>query len=219
MAIKFSTTEAEATHLMILVFGRSGMGKTTLIKTLPKPIIITSEKKLFALRKTNYPVILVETVEDLKDAIKFCNSKKSKQFQSIAFDSISDIAETLLINLKKGVNDARQAYGSLNDEIMEILGKLKETKKKHVYVIAKAQKIDDEGVIKLAPMMPGKKLNNELNYFFDFVFCLDKNDDDENPYRFLITQPTYKVDAKGCDELEEIEPPHLGKIIKKALSS
>lgn len=217
MAIKFSTTKAEATHCMVLVFGRSGMGKTTLIRTCPSPIIITSEKKLFALRNTNFPVILIETVEDLRDALKFCSSKKAKQFETVCLDSISDIAETLLIDLKKGVNDARQAYGQLNDEIMETLGYLKHIKKKHVYVISKAQKMDDEGIIKLAPMMPGKKLNNELAYFFDFVFCLEKNDDDENPYRYLITQPTYKVDAKGCDELAAIEKPDLGYIFKKAL--
>lgn len=217
MAIKFTTSEAEATHCSVLVVGRSGMGKTTLIKTCPKPIIITSEHKLFALRKENIPVIEVKNLDDFNEAIDFVCSKKAKKFETVCIDSVSDLAETLLTTLKKGVSDQRQAYGQMADSILEALDQLKEVKGKHVYVICKAKKLEDEGVVKMVPLMPGRRLGDELAYKFDLVLYLDKNDDEENPYRYLVTEPTYKVDAKGCENLNGIERPDLGRLFKKAL--
>lgn len=215
--MKFSTTKNEATHCSVAVFGRSGAGKTTLIKTCPKPIIISSEEKLFALRHENFPVILVKTLDDFKEAIKEVKSKKCKKFETVCIDSITDIAETVLVELSKTIKDGRQLYGQLGREILEALSLLKTIKKKYVFVIAQGGRVEDDGILKMLPLMPGGQLKLKLNYYFDFVFCLEVNDDEDDQYRYLITQPNDRVDAKGCDELEKIEKPDLGKIFKKAL--
>lgn len=219
MAIKFTTTSQEATHCKICVYGRSGAGKTTLIKTAPKPLIISTEQKLLALRKEDIPTILVETVEDMYDAIKYCTTKEArKKFETICIDSITDIAEAQLIDLKRKFKDPRQAYGELADVMIAQIRSLKEIKEMHVYAIAKARRVDDDGVQKLMPSMPGQTLLNGLSYHFDFVFLLDVADDEEGGYRFLQTQPTYKADAKSCgDALKPMEKPDLSYIFKKAL--
>jgi len=44
MAIKLNSTSAiAATGVKILVYGQAGAGKTTLITTLPNPIILSAE--------------------------------------------------------------------------------------------------------------------------------------------------------------------------------
>ena len=136
MAVKFTTSKAEASHIRVLVFGRSGAGKTTMIKTAPKPVILTSEKKLFALKDVEIPTMIIESVEDMEEAVDFlATSKKARKFETVCIDSLSDIAETQLADLKKQYTDPRRAYGDLADIIFEQLRKLREIESKHIYAL------------------------------------------------------------------------------------
>lgn len=218
MAIKFTTTSQEATHCKIVVYGKSGVGKTTLIRTAPKPLIISTEQKLLALRKQDIPAILVETVDDMEEAIEYCKSKDCrKKFETICIDSITDIAEAQLIDLKKQHKDPRKAYGELADIMVEQIRSLKDLKKLHVYAIAKAKKVESDGSLVLMPNMPGQQLLNGLSYHFDYVLMLDVADDDDGGYRYLQTQPNHNAEAKGNENWKAIEKPDLTYLFKKAL--
>lgn len=225
MAIKFTSTGMDAQFVKALIYGPSGVGKTTLIKTAPKPIIISSEKKLLALKDENIPVILIENHTDLLQAYNFITTnKKAKGFQTVAIDSVSDIAETVLSHFKANPVDGnthpQAAYGHLIDEIIPLIKKFRDIQDKHIYVIAKAKMLEDAftNVNLWMPSMPGRVLGPGLPYEFDFVFAMRiGTDSDGKEFRYLQTKGDIQWLAKGNDNLLPAEVADLSVIFRKAL--
>ncbi len=219
MAMEFSTTQEDSATVNVLVYGRSGIGKTCLITTCPKPIIISSEKGLMSIAKSNIPVLKIKTLDDLQEAYDYVY-KHRKKYKTVCLDSISDIAEAVLTDMKKRTKHAMQAYGELYDRVSEAIRDFRDLPL-NTYFIAKLMYKDNAAGIECArPSMPGKALTGQLPYFFDEVFCLrikgDDDDDDEAGYRYLQTAPDMAYDAKDrAGVLRKEEEPDLGKVFKK----
>lgn len=223
MALKFTTT-AEASHgqgVKMLVYSPAGYGKTVLAATLPKPLILSAEAGLLSIRHTNIPVIVIETYSDLLEAFQFVStSEHARHFESVALDSISEIAEVVLANAKATVKDPRQAYGNMNEQITELIRKFRDLPGKHVYFSAKQDREKDaNGLMLYGPSMPGKQLTQGIAHFFDEVFALGVGKlADGSTYRFLRTRPDPQFNAKDrSGALDEFEEPNLSKIINKIL--
>ena len=169
MEIK-STKASAATNINFIVYGLSGAGKTTLINTLPKPIIISSESGLLSLSQFDIPYIEIKTMADLKEAYKYV---ASSEYESVAIDSISEIAEVVLQHEKDApTKDGKprnlmQAYGSMADQMVAIIRAFRDLPK-NVYMSAKCEKDTDEmGRMLFSPSMPGKKTSQNIPYLFD----------------------------------------------------
>lgn len=207
----------------MLVYGPAGYGKTVLCTTLPDPLILSAEAGLLSIRHTNIPVIVIKTMGDLLEAHQFITtSEHAKAFQSIALDSVSEIAEVVLANAKATAKDPRQAYGTMNEQIAAIIRNFRDLPGKHVYFSAKQEREKDEtsGMMLYGPSMPGKTLAQGVDHFFDEVFALGIGKlPDGSTYRFLRTRPDPQFRAKDrSSALDEFEEPNLGKIINKILS-
>lgn len=241
MTLQFTTAEqaADTNGIKCLVYGDAGMGKTVLTATLPTPILISAESGALSLKRKNLerlfgvgnqsiayhiPTIVVSSVEDLRDAYTFCTqAAEARQFQSIALDSVSEIAEVVLNNAKRQVKDPRQAYGELIEKMETLVRWFRDIPGKNVLMSAKMEPMKDEttGIVKYGPSMPGSKLGHKLPYFFDEVFRLGVNKDQQgNSYRFLQTQPDLQFVAKDrSGALASIEYPHLGALFQKILGA
>ena len=69
MAIEVqNTSDVSTTYIKMLVYGQAGAGKTTLIKTLPNPIICSAEGGLLSIKDADLPFIKVGSMTDLRDA-------------------------------------------------------------------------------------------------------------------------------------------------------
>jgi phage nucleotide-binding protein len=222
MALKFTTTDQASLSqgVKCLVYGDAGMGKTTLCATLPTPVILSAESGLLSLRKHSLPVIQIDNVTDLQEAYAWvAGSAEARQFQSVALDSLTEIAEQVLNNAKRQVKDPRQAYGELIEKMESVIRLFRDLPGKNVYMSAKMEPMKDEltGIVTYGPSMPGAKLGPKLPYFFDFVFRLGVNQtQDGQKYRFLQTQPELKYIAKDrSGALDAIEPPDLNHVIAK----
>lgn len=210
-----NTKDLACDGVKFLVYSRAGAGKTTLIKTLPDPIIISAESGLLSLQGTNYPLFEVKNIEDLREAYAYCSTCTNK---SIALDSVSEIAEVILSHEKKIAKDPRQAYGAMQETITELIRAFRDIKGKHVYFSAKQEKTqDDTGKLLFAPSMPGNKVGQSLPYFFDEVFCLrTKKGDDGETVRMLQTFNDEIYEGKDrSGKLDPFESCDLGKIINK----
>jgi hypothetical protein len=239
------TTANEATDVggvKALVHGGSGVGKTVLMATMPQPILISAESGLLSLRRTNLQrlidqgffavgtldmdvkVIKVSNVDDLTAAHTWCAQHAwSNGFRSVGLDSISEIMEQVLSNAKKQVKDPRQAYGELIEKGQMLVRAFRDLPGLNVCVAAKQEPAKDElsGVTRYGPSVPGSKLGPSLPYFFDEVFALRINKDQNgNSYRFLQTQPDLQYEAKDrSGMLAPMEYPHLGAVFSKVLAA
>lgn len=220
MAIQLKrTADVHLSGVKMLAFGQSGVGKTTLITTLPNPIILSAEAGLLSIKDSNLPYIEITTMQELMEAYTWCTeSQEAGQFESIAIDSISEIAEVLLVHEKKVAKDPRQAYGSMQDQIMALIRAFRDISGKHIYMSAKAEKSQDEsGRLLYSPSMPGNKTGQALPYLFDEVFAMRAEKDAEGgTQRALMCHTDGLWAAKDrSGKLDAWEAPDLGAIIRK----
>jgi phage nucleotide-binding protein len=220
MAIKLMTTKGYASDsVKILVHGQSGVGKTTLIGTLPNPVVISAEGGLLALADLEIPYLNVTSMTELNEAFEWLSgSEEANQFQSVAIDSISEIAEVVLNTEKKLTKDPRQAYGALQEQMTDLIRAFRDLPRKHVYMSAKTEKATDEnGRILYSPSMPGNKLGQMLPYFFDEVLALRvERDADGVTHRGLMCDSDGLWTAKDrSGKLSPWEDAELGLIIRK----
>lgn len=220
MAINLLTTKGYASDsVKILVHGQSGVGKTTLIGTLPNPVVISAEGGLLALADLEIPYLNVTSMTELNEAYEWlASSKEADQFQSVAIDSISEIAEVVLNTEKKLTKDPRQAYGALQEQMTDLIRAFRDLPRKHVYMSAKTEKATDEnGRILYSPSMPGNKLGQMLPYFFDEVLALRvERDSDGATHRGLMCDSDGLWTAKDrSGKLSPWEDAELGAIIRK----
>jgi len=219
MAINLkSTSDVHSNGVKLLVYSQSGAGKTTLIKTLPSPIIISAESGLLSLEDCDIPYIEVSDMDSLKEAYEYVISDECSQFKSIALDSISEIAEVVLATEKKKAKDGRMAYGEMDTQVTEIIRAFRDIPNKHVYFTAKLEKQQDEmGRVMYFPSLPGNKTAQKLPYFFDFVMALRlEKDADGIPQRALMVESDglWLAKQRG-NKLDTWEAPDLGAIIRK----
>src|SRR5690554_758672 len=220
MAIALKSTRGlSQSGVKMLVYGQAGAGKTSLIPTLPNPVVLSAEGGLLSIADSDTPFIEVCDMATLMDAYTFLTeSSEANQFQSIALDSISEIAEVVLSAEKKKTKDPRQAYGELMTLMQDLIRAFRDIKGKHVYFTAKCEKQQDEqGRLLYSPSMPGAKLGQQIGYFFDEVFALrvEKGEDGKN-IRMLQCDTDGLWQAKDrSGKLDPWEMPDLGEIIRK----
>lgn len=229
MAIRLTTTQECGEFAKVLVFGKPGVGKTKLIGTTPKPIIISGEKGLLTLKNgPKIPVIEVYNHLDLEDAyMMVTTSPKCKNFLTIALDSVSEIAENTLQFFKDnppdGNPDPRAAHGAMIDALVPLFKKFRDINNRHIYFIAQMKRVPDSytGIDTFAPDAPGQVISPQLPRWFDFVLPMRIGErEGGGKYRYLQTQPDLQYTAKSRgDNLRDQEPPNLSKLFKKVLGS
>lgn len=242
MAIQWTTTsQANADQgRKILVHSESGVGKTVLVATLPRPVLISAEAGTLSLSKANLdrlkaagsfgpdvqlsydiPVMQVRTMAQLKEAYMFFmqpQNRASEYFKSIALDSITEIAEVVLANAKVSNKDGRAAYGDMAEQVVQCIKDFRDLMGFHFYASSKtAPDKDAAGIVRFSPMMPGTKVGPQLPYLFDEVFAYRVSTTPQGvKYRALQTQPDYQYTAKDRSGLlDEMERPDLNYLINK----
>lgn len=220
MAIQLKRTGSlAASGVKLLVYGQAGAGKTSLIKKMPSPVVLSAEGGLLSIQDADLPYIEIGTMDALKEAYQWlAESAEAAQFKSVALDSISEIAEVVLNHEKKVNKDPRAAYGSMQEQMADIIRVFRDLPGRHVYMSAKLEKTQDEmGRILYAPSMPGNKTGQSLPYFFDEVLALRVERDAEgNHHRALMCDSDGLWLAKDrSGKLAGWEAPDLGAIINK----
>ena len=219
MAISLKRTrDLSRSGVKLLVYGAAGAGKTSLIRTLPSPIVLSAEGGLLSIQDADLPYIEIATMDDLRQAYSFIMGEEGAEFKSVALDSISEIAEVVLNAEKKIAKDPRQAYGAMQEQMSDLIRAFRDLPGKHVYMSAKLEKSQDEtGRMLYAPSMPGNKVGQSLPYFFDEVLALRVEKDSEGS-----TQRALMCDSDGLwqakdrsGKLASWEAPDLGAIIEK----
>lgn len=191
MQIK-KTGDQSIAHVNFLVYSAAGIGKTVLASTMPKPLILSAESGLLSIKDKNVDFVEIKSLADLKDAYLIASRS---DHESIVLDSLSEIAEIILLDLKgqktsKGNSvDGRAAYGEMQDTLASVIRGFRDLPK-HFLATAKLDRVQDEnGMLLYSPMMPSKTSSQALPYLFDEVFAIRIQDLDGVKYRYLQCQP------------------------------
>lgn len=227
MAIKLqSTATIAASGVKVLVYGQAGVGKTTLIKTAPAPLVLSAEGGLLSLAGADIPFVEVHSIAELGDVYNWIlQSDEAAGYRTICLDSLSEIAEVCLMEnkyvLKDGKltkTDGRLAYGDTGDQVTRLIRAFRDLPGRNVYFTAKLEKSEaQDGARLFAPSMPGKSMTQNLPYYFDEVLALRLVSDSEgNTVRALQTVGDTQWTAKDrSGRLAPIEPADLGALFDK----
>ena len=219
MAINLKSTGSLAANgVKVLVYGQAGAGKTSLIKGLPRPIVLSAEGGLLSIQDADLPFIEITSMDNLREAYEWLGSDEAKQYQSVALDSISEIAEVCLNHEKKVNKDPRAAYGAMQEQMADIIRAFRDLPGRHILMTAKLEKSTDEtGRILYAPSMPGNKTGQSLPYFFDEVLALrvEKDADGKTQRALMCDSDGLWLAKDRSGKLGAWEAPDLGEIISK----
>lgn len=211
----------------VVVYGQAGVGKTSLIKTLPpeQVLIANAEGGLMSIADVDIDTTRIKTFQDILDLYKwFTENPAAKKYKLLAFDSLSDIAEVCLAYEKSQANDKRQAYGEMADKMIYIIRQFRDLDV-GVLFICKLEKNKDEvsGAMMYSPLLPGQVLTKQLPYLVDALLAMRMTapDAEGNSTRYIQTQPDYQWDAKCRNapgrSLDRHEPADLGWIFDKLM--
>lgn len=207
--------------LSCLVYGPAGAGKTSLARTTGVPertLILAAEPGLLPLRDLPIKWVEIDSLATLDSVLTWLESIPLDG-RWVITDSISEIAERCLADLKAKTKDPRQAYGEVQDRVLAAMKRIRSLPCNTV-TIAKAERVEDsEQRLVYGPMFPGKKLAGSSVYEFDLVLPLRVGRDDKGRVeRWLQTAADGKWEAKDrSGSLLDREPPDLAHIARKVL--
>ena len=216
------------------IFGGPGSGKTPLMNTAPRPVLLVTEPGMLSMRTSNIPAWEAYTPPLVTEFFDwFMKSREAANFDTLAIDSISNIAEIILIEELAKVKHGMKAYGNMSERTMKICNDLYYMPQKHIAMIAKQALVENgrqtilqggeviyEPIMQKRPFFPGKDLNVKVPHLFDNVMHLGEvvMPGMPKPVRALRTKEIPEVFARDrLGNLGELEPPDLSALFAKAM--
>lgn len=221
--LKPASQLAQRFGVKAIVYGGPGSGKTPLTQTAPRPVMCVCEPGMLTMRTVqNVPAWEAYTPERIDEFIKWVSeSSEARGFDTVCIDSISQMAEIILVQELKSNKDGRKAYGEMFRKTMEHLNKLYYLPQKHTYLIAKQGLVEEGGGKIRKPYFPGEALNVNVPHMYDEVWHIGLNTVPGQPkpvlaVRTVATFDTFARDRSG--RLNELEYPELSQLFNKCMS-
>lgn len=217
-----------------VVFGAPGSGKTPLMNTAPRPVLLVTEPGMLSMRGSNIPAWEAYSAPLIVEFFDwFMKSREASNFDTLGIDSISNIAEIILAEELSKVKHGMKAYGNMSERTMKIANDLFYMPQKHIVMIAKQALVENgrqtilqngevtyEPIMQKRPFFPGKDLNVKVPHLFDNVLHLGEAmvPGQPKPVRALRTKEIPEVFARDrLGNLAELEPPDLSSLFAKAM--
>jgi hypothetical protein len=225
-----------AKKLTFLVYGEDGIGKTSLIKTLPyKPeeiLYVAADPGQLALAPNKHNSRDMRGVKffkptcgkDFHDIRDYIKSEAGKHFKIVVIDGLDEVGNESLkllkeIERRKGSKANMQAaYGDMADYMLDWITVIKDANISSLFITHIEE--SEESDIRYTPSFPGKKAAGHLTEMFDEVLCLriESKVPGAVPERLLQCTRNVGIRYKVKDRsgmLDDYEKPDLGVVFSK----
>lgn len=214
---------AALTGVKMLGYGPAGGGKTPAIATAPRPVMCAVESGMLSMKGVMHvPVFYANTYPLIKEFFEWVlKSNEVKAFDTIAVDSVSQMAEIVLNYHLNRNKDGRKAYGEMSRDMMEWLEGIYYMKQKHAYIIAKQEIGEEEGIQTKRAYFPGQELKIKVPHLYDIIahISMVTVPGVATPQRAIRTKPAFGVMARDRSHtLAEFEPLDLTAVFNKVMS-
>lgn len=213
-----ANAQTQNPYVNALIYGVSGIGKTVLAATAPDVLIISAEDGLLSIAHKEVATTSIRSLEELTNTYDYL-ANESHDFRSVNIDSISEVAQVLLVEFAAKERDKRKAYMKMADEILSLVRKFRALPM-NLILNAKQARIVDEfsGKTSYGPKFPGRVLENEMAYQLDEVIAMRFHKFEGKEFRVLQTSPDIQYEAKDrSGKLEKFEKPDLAILFDKIL--
>jgi phage nucleotide-binding protein len=228
------TGDIATKRFVALIVGPSGIGKTSLVRTLPEPedkiLIISAESGLACLDGTSIDVLEVdptkpmESLEEIYEALS--KDEYKKKYKYIFIDSLTEIGQLIISELKRDPHygqpkNALQMWGKYG-ELMTTIVKGYRDMSDYSVIFTCLDAVEKDGLEKLESFnLQGSSIKNNVKAWFDLVlFYKVFRDDEGNNIRKLVTDISESPLAKDrTGKLEAYEDADLSVIINKITGS
>ena len=227
-----STSDVETGRIVGLVVGQSGIGKTSLVGTLEgRTLIASAEGGLLCIRK--FPKEIKDRIDyveikSLKDFTEFCDlvskDETKKKYQNLFIDSLTEIGETILKDLKKDpkLSDEKNGfklYGKNNEIFTWFVKEMRDMPPYNVWFTCLNSYEKDGVELREVFNFPGSKGKENLKGWLDLVLKYEVFNSGEEKFRKLISDVEINPLAKDrSGVLEPYEDADLGAIARKILA-
>lgn len=224
--LKAASEHATAFGVKAIVFGPAGTGKTPILNTAPRPVLLATEAGLLSMRGSSIPTYEAYTSQRVDEFFKwFFNSSETKNFDTLGIDSGSQIADIYLNAALQGTSKqgnkkhGMAAYGEMATNTMEHLRTLYYTRYKHVYMICKEEIADVDYQSLRRPYFPGKVLPIDVPHLYDFILRLAKANvpGAGETLAFQCVGNMNVLARNRTGNLNEFEPPNFSMLVEKAM--
>lgn len=194
-SLKETKSEGNLT-LNMIVYGASGVGKTTLAATsaeLGKVLYIDAEagSKFIDEKYANkIDILSLDNVYDLTEVLK---PENIKEYNTVVLDSLTEIMKKLVDKVKGTKEQATmQDWGKIISQMETYVRKFRDLNK-NVIICALESEKEDDGTILKRPSISGKNLPNDIIGFMDICLYLENTQQG----RIAHTEPSNKFYAKN----------------------
>ena len=202
----------EGAKLNILIYGKSGTGKTSFACCFPKPFVFDFDKGMLSQRGRDVEYETYKGATAYQDfEVSFKEMERECKYETIVLDSVTTMQEYLLdkiLLVNKRPMPTLNEWNTLIAELKDLFMRLTKMGK-HLVVVAHEQVLQDDitGEMLVRPLIVGKKLPEMLPLWFDEVYRAQvSRTKDSVPSYDILTASDIKYTAKtrlGC--LEPVE--------------
>jgi len=229
MALK-QISIGNVSRFIALVIGQSGIGKTSLLKTVPpdEPVfVVSAEAGLLCVRdlveSKRVQGVEVSSFADLAEVYTYLSSPAASGFKWVFIDSLTEIAARCLEAVKAkfpSKSESFQMWDFYNSQMTSLVKAYRDLPMFNVVFTAlHSEEKDDVNRRYIGPLLTGKALKEMIASWFDLVlYMVSLPDKEGKEQRCFITSPYTCWPGKDrSGKLAVVEAPHLGQIKAKIL--
>lgn len=235
-----STKDLSSERTSFLVAGESGVGKTSLARTIPlNTIIISMESGLSCLAGTDIDTIVIDPSHPFKRPdkhevdpknptyaitevfLKLVTPEFKKKYQVIFIDSLTEMSQLILADLKKdpviaASKNGYELWGKYKERMMIIIKMFRDLSPYTVVFTCLTDKEKDGLDYFDVLNIEGSSVRSSIKAMFDVCLKYEIIEHEDKKFRKLITDTELNPIAKDrTSKLSKYENPDLGAIMRK----